>query len=468
MSWIIVSTLAGLGMGLVLGCWFMHRFGHGTLRERIRTAELRVAEKEDAKRTLETQLTGERERCESFSRRVAALEQMVEAERKAVQEKLALLENARSALSDTFKALASDALKHNSQSFMELAGHTLGRYQESARGDLEKRQQAIESMVRPMRDTFQQFEQSVKQLEQHRAGAYQGLREQIAMLLETQRELRGKTQDLVKALGTPRIRGRWGEIQLKRVVELAGMVSYCDFFEQSSVNGADGRLRPDLVVRLPGGKNIVVDAKAPLSAYLEAMESMDETVCSEKLVQHARLIRDHMLALGRKSYWEHLQPAPEFVVLFLPGESFFSAALQADPSLIEHGVEKQGVIPATPTTLIALLKAVAYGWRQERLARNAEEISALGRDLYKRIVTMKDHVGQVGAALARATDCYNRAVGSLESRVLVSARRFDELGAGDGNLQDTLPPVDTMPRQVQAPEMTDGNGVGNGAASGIA
>ncbi len=455
---IIVATLSGLAVGLAMGLWLMHRFGHGAWRERVRTAELQLAEKAEANRLIETQLNRERERCETFCARLAALEQQLVAERKASQEKLAIIDNARSALSDAFKALAADALKHNSQSFMELATSALGRYQESARGDLEKRQQAIDSMVRPMRDTFQQFEQSVKQLEQNRAGAYQGLREQIGMLLETQRELRGKTQDLVKALGTPRIRGRWGEIQLKRVVELAGMVSYCDFFEQSSVDGDDGRLRPDLVVRLPGGKNIVIDAKAPLSAYLEAMESTDETIRSEKLLHHARLIREHITALGRKSYWEHLQPAPEFVVLFLPGESFFSAALQADPSLIEHGIEKQGVIPATPTTLIALLKAVAYGWRQERLARNAEQISVLGRDLYKRIVTLKDHVGQVGSALGRATEAYNRAVASLESRVLVTARRFDELGAGDGNLEDTLPPVDAMPRQMQTPEMTDGEG----------
>lgn len=451
-----IASLAGLALGLVMGLWIMHRFGHGALRERIRMTELRVAEKDEACQALETQCRRERERCESLSQRVAGLEQTVVTERNAMQEKLALLENARSALSDTFKALAADALKHNAQSFMEWADHTLGRYRESARGDLEKRQQAIEAMVRPMRETLQQFEQSVKQLEQHRAGAYQGLREQIGLLLETQRELRGKTQDLVKALGTPRIRGRWGEIQLKRVVEMAGMVAYCDFFEQSSVDGEDGRLRPDLVVRLPGGKNIVVDAKAPLSAYLEAMESADETVRAEKLAQHARSIRDHIIALGRKSYWEHLQPAPEFVVLFLPGESFFSAALQVDPSLIEHGVEKQGVIPATPTTLIALLKAVAYGWRQERMTQNAEQISALGRDLYKRMVTLKDHVGQIGVALGRATEAYNRAVGSLESRVLVSARRFDDLGAGDGNLQETLNPVDAMPRQMQTPERSSG------------
>ncbi len=458
MNWIVLLTLTGALVGLAMGLWWMHRFGHGALRERIRMTELQLAEKSEATRLLEMQLCRERERCETFSASVAALEQQLAAERKASQEKVDSIDNARSELSDAFKALAAEALKHNSQSFMELASHSLGRYQESAKGDLEKRQQAIESMVRPMRDTFQQFEQSVKQLEQNRIGAYQGLREQIGMLLETQRELRGETQDLVKALGTPRIRGRWGEIQLKRVVELAGMVSYCDFFEQASFDGDDGRLRPDLVVRLPGGKNIVVDAKAPLSAYLEAMETSDETVRSEKLVQHARLIREHSIALGRKSYWEHLQPAPEFVVLFLPGESFFSAALQTDPSLIEHGIEKQGVIPATPTTLIALLKAVAYGWRQERLARNAEQISVLGRDLYKRIVTLKDHVGQVGSALGRATEAYNRAVGSLESRVLVTARRFDELGAGDGNLEDTLSPVNAMPRSMQAPEMTDGDG----------
>ncbi len=453
----IIAFATGLGLGL----WLMHRFGQEAMRERLRLEEIRHTEGDQARRQIDTQLDKERDLCRQAGVRVAALEQQLQGERAASVEKLALLNDARTALADAFKALAADALKSNRQSFVELATDTLGRFHDSAKGDLDKRQQAIEALIRPVRETFDKFDRSVNDMEKHRVGAYQGLREQIGLLLETQQELRGKTNDLVKALGTPRIRGRWGEIQLKRVVELAGMVAYCDFDEQPSVTVDDGRLRPDLVVRLPGGKNIVVDAKAPLGAYLEAMESTDETVRTEKLRQHARQIRDHITALGRKAYWEHLQPAPEFVVLFLPGESFFSAALEVDPTLIEQGVEHQGVIPATPTTLIALLKAVSYGWRQEQLAHNAEEISTLGRDLYKRIVTLRDHIAAVGNGLGRATEAYNRAVASIESRVLVSARRFDTLGAGDGNLAEPLSPVETVPRRPQAPELlaeSDGAG----------
>ena len=272
-------------------------------------------------------------------------------------------------------------------------------------------------------------------------------------MLETQTQLRSETANLVRALGTPRVRGRWGEIQLKRVVEMAGMLDHCDFYEQQSVSTEEGRLRPDLIVRLPGGKNIVVDAKAPLTGYLEANEATDEPTRRSKLQDHARQIRDHMTALSRKSYWDQFQPAPEFVVLFLPGETFFSAALEQDAALIEQGVE-QRVILATPTTLITLLKAVAYGWRQENLAANAREISELGKDLYKRIADMSSHIGDVGSKLGKAVESYNKAVGSLETRVLVSARRFRDLdAAGTEQEIDPVLPVEVAPRQLQASEM---------------
>jgi DNA recombination protein RmuC len=381
----------------------------------------------------------------------------VEHERRQGEDKVRVVTEARDELANQFTALSTAALEQNNSRFLQLAEQQLKRQHTVGAAELESQKQDVKQLVKPVEEKLEQVSRLVREMEKERAEAYGGLRSQLRSVAETQQQLHSETSNLVTALRAPHVRGRWGEVQLKRVCEMAGMLAYCDFYEQQSVAGDSGVLRPDVVVKLPGGKDVVVDAKTPLSAYLDAIEAKDEAAREAHLDNFARHVREHIQKLSAKSYAAQFDSSPEFVVMFLPGEVFYSAALERMPDLIERSVE-ESVLIATPTTLIALLKAVAYGWRQERMAESAREVQTIGRELYQRLGKLSERFVTLGRRLDSSVKAYNETVATLDTRVLVSARRFDELGAApDGTELASPPPVEISARRLRAVDAEDGD-----------
>ena len=380
--------------------------------------------------------------------KLASTEAKYEAEIKAADDKLRLLEEARDSLKDSFKALSADALSKNNESFIKLAEENLKKHQQSARDDLEKRQQAITKTVEPVSQTLKTFSERVNKIEERRIESEGSIKKELQKLSEMHLRLDQSTNSLVQALRAPQVRGQWGEMHLRRTVEMAGMINYCDFEEQSSVETDEGqRQRPDMLIRLPNERRVVVDSKVPIAAYLDALETDSSEVQSERMKAHARHLRTHIKDLSTKAYWSQFDNAPEFVVLFIPNEAIFSAALEEDPSLIELGVENK-VILATPTTLIALLKAVAYGWQQEAITREAKEIAALGREIYDRLSVVIGHFVKLGKSIDQSVGNYNKAMNSVDSRLMVTARKFESLESAS---TEKLPEVNQIEKRPNLP-----------------
>jgi len=384
----------------------------------------------------------------------ARLEAELDQTRRAAEERSASFDDVRRQLTDEFARLSSEALRQNADQFLVLADTRMGETRLAAEGDLAKRQEEIGRLLAPIAEQLGRYDEGIRKLELERQSAYTALTEQMRHLASSHDRLERETRNLVTALRSPQTRGRWGELQLRRVVEMAGMLERCDFSEQVTSDGDTGRMRPDMVVHLPGGKNVAVDAKVPMQAFLDANEADDESVRRSHLANHGRQMKAHVDALSKKEYWKRVDPSPEFVVAFIPGDPLLTAALEHEPGLMEYAVANH-VLLATPTSLIALLRAVAYGWQQEALTENARQVQVLGAQLYERISVLGDHMAGVGRSLTGAVTAYNKAVGSLEGRVLVTARRFVEMGvvgAGERDLAQPVP-VDTATRPLQATEL---------------
>jgi DNA recombination protein RmuC len=448
-SGLIIGLLVGVVAGVVVG--LLVRSGHVA---RTRTAEARLADAVAANRRLTEEHAAQQQLRATAQAETARLTAQLEHERTINQERAAGFEETRQQLTGEFARLSGEALRRNNEQFLQLADVKLNETRQAAEGELGKRQEAIEQLLKPIGEQLGKYDDGMRRLEVERQRAYTTLTEQMQQLSTSHDHLQKETRSLVTALRAPQTRGRWGELQLRRVVEMAGMLERCDFDEQVTSSTDQGRLRPDMVVHLPGGKNVAVDAKVPMQAFLEANEAEDETTRRMHLANHGRQLKAHVDALAKKEYWKQVDPSPEFVVAFVPGDPLLTTALEHVPGLMEHAVANH-VLLATPTSLIALLRAVAYGWQQDAMAESAREVQQLGAELYQRLSVLGDHFAGVGKGLNGAVAAYNKAVGSLEGRVLVTARRFADMGVIGTGEKDIAPSitVDAAPRALQSPEL---------------
>ncbi len=449
----IVLIIIGLVFGYVVSLLFKGSTNDKSieLKSKLTSSETQCQELKETLKAKEEKLDVLREKNEVLRTEKAIVEtKAIETEKKVVEQK-ELLDEAKNKLGETFKALSGESLKSNNAAFIELAKESLKIVMEEAKGDIDKKGETIKSIVKPLEEALGRYEKGINEMEKTRASAYGNLENQIRSLIDTQKTLQQETNNLVSALRRPEVRGRWGEITLKRVAELAGMVEHCDYTEQHSVTTEDGRIRPDMVVHLPSERDIVVDSKVSLDAYLDALAAEDPEEKKKHLLRHTQQLKKHMRDLASKSYWEQFEKAPEFVVMFIPGESFLSAAVENEPSLIESGMEVK-VIIATPTTLVSLLRAISYGWRQEHIAKNALEIAKIGKELYDRFQPFLGHVNKVGGSLTQAVVNFNKMAMSLERRILVSVRKFQELGTvGDKELEETKQ-IEQQPMEIKEGE----------------
>jgi DNA recombination protein RmuC len=445
--------------GVLLG-WLFSQLRNQKSERTIMELETRTQMSEKLLSELRRELAQKEETAETLRTEKAVAETRLEGALKNAEEQKRLLEQAEERLTTTFQALSGEALKSNNKAFIELARGSLETVLAKAKGEFGEKEESIKNVVGSLHEALKRYEEQVSELEHKRASDYGSLENQIKTLLVTNQQLQKETGNLVSALRRPEVRGKWGEVTLKRVVELAGMLEHCDFTEQVSVSLEEGRVRPDMIVHLPARREIVVDSKVPLDAYMDAIASDGDEGRKGHMERHAQHVRKHMKTLASKSYWEQFALAPEFVVMFIPGESFLSAALAVDHTLIEDGMESK-VIIATPTTLIALLRAIAFGWRQEQIGKHAQEIASLGKEIYDRFQPFLDHINKTGSYLSQAIVSFNKMIMSLERRVMVSVRKFKELGAaGDQELPE-IQPVEQIPMKSQDAETLEDEKIGD-------